>query len=152
VASVPVILVAEIDDKPDNVPDPTVIEFKLVTPARVVTLGCDAVCNVPVNVVAPDAPIDVTPARVVMLGCDTVANVPVIEVADTDDKPDKVPEPTVIEFKLVTPAKVVILGCDAVCKVPVIEVADTDDKPDKVPDPTVIEFKLVTPANVVTLG
>jgi hypothetical protein len=47
----------------------------------------------------------------------------VIEVADTDDNPDKVPEPTVMLFKLVTPASVVMLGCDAVDKVPANVVA-----------------------------
>jgi hypothetical protein len=108
---------------PLSVPDPTVIEFKLVTPARVVIFGCDAVCKVPV-----------------------------ILVADIDDKPDKVPDPTVMLFKLVTAANVVILGCDAVARVPVILVADIEEPPDRVPVPTVQPFKLVTPAKVVTLG
>lgn len=83
----------------DNVPEPTVMPFKEVTPASVVTLGCEAVCRVPVKFVAVTA------------------------VEDTLVKPLNVPDPTVMPFNEVTPASVVTLGCDAVVSVPATEVA-----------------------------
>lgn len=116
-----------------RVPEPTVIPFKDVTPDNVVTFGCEAVCSVPVKLVALTA------------------------VDETLLRPLNVPEPTVIPFKDVTPANVVTFGCEAVCKVPVrlvavIPVDDTLVRPLNVPEPTVIPFKDVTPANVVIFG
>jgi hypothetical protein len=132
VVKVPAREVADTEDRPDKVLAPTVMLFRLVTLDKVVILGCEAVCKTPDKAVEPLPRAFeligilfklVTPARVVILGCEAVCNVPVIEVADIEDPPDKVPDPTVQPFKLVTPAKVVILGCEAVDSVPATVVA-----------------------------
>lgn len=111
----------------DDTPTPIALStVSLVSAPIVVMLGCDAVCIVPVSVLAvmSEALTAPTTERLVrlptdvMLGCEAVCSVPVIALAVIADA--LIPLVTV---RLESVPRDVTLGCDAVCSAPEIVVA-----------------------------